>query len=92
MEEKLGNLLYINEDIFKEKNKLRKKIYEKIIYLKDYSKLDEREHFLFQESKELFENENEDKDEEFRKLVDKYYNLNNLVNSINFYINELKKV
>ena len=90
MEEKLGNLLYINEDLFKEKNELRKKIYEKIIYLKDYSRLDENENFLFQKAIQIFEDENEYEYQEFRKLTNKYYYLNKLTESIKFYTNNIK--
>ena len=85
MEELLDNLHFINKDLFKEKNELRKKIYEKIINLKDYNILDEKEHFLFQKFKQLFEDE-----KEFIKLIDKYYNLNKLTESIKFYRNEIK--
>ena len=84
MEEKLENLLYINEDLFKEKNELRKIIYEKIIYIKDYKRFRDQEHFLFEKAKELFE------DEEFTKLTNKYYNLDKLTEAINFYNNMIK--
>ena len=90
----LENLLYINEDLFKEKDKLRKKIYEKIdekiIYLRDCS-LDQDEHFLFEKAKSFFEkNENEDEYKKIRKIINKYHDLNNLTRSIKFYTNSIK--
>ena len=91
MEENLNKILYINEYLIKEKNELRKKIYEKIINLKDYSKLNNKENFLFQEVKPLFEHEDENEYQEYKKLADKYDSLNNLTRAINFFSNEIKK-
>ena len=85
MEEKLQNFIYINEDLLKEKNEIRKKIYEKMIYLKDYCI--ENENFLFQKARELFENQDDYEYQEFKKLTNKYYCLSKLTEAIKFYIN-----
>ena len=95
MEKKLDNILYINEDLIKEKNELRKKIYERIyerIYiLKNNSKFYNNEFYnkeklLFEDFKLLFEFE-----DEYVKLTEKYNKLYGLTQSINFYSNEIKK-
>ena len=54
--------------------------------------MNNKEHFLFQESKELFEKENEDQDQEFRKMADRYYELNMLTRSIKFHTNNIKEL
>ena len=92
MEEKLNKILYINEDLIKKQSELRKKIYEKIICLKDYNIFDKEEHFLFQKAKQLYENKGEDEYQEFKKLVDIFTNLKILTQTINFYTKEIKKI
>ena len=87
---KLENLLYINEYLIKKRNKLRKEIYKRIIYVKDYSIFHENEHFLFQKAVESFKDEDEDEYQEFKKLANKYYNLSKLIQSIKFYTNNIK--
>ena len=89
MEKNLDKMLYIKEDLMEERKELRKKIYEKIINFKYIGNL-----FLFEKIEKLFqkeENENEDKNEieEFKKLLNNYRNINNLIYTINDFSNDL---
>ena len=90
MEENLNKILYINEDLIKEKNEIRKKIYDKINNLKNHefynNEYYNKEKLLFQDFKDLIEFE-----DEYVKLTDKYNRLYGLTQSINFYSNEIKK-
>ena len=92
MEENLNKLLYINEDLIKEKKEIRNKIYEKISNLKNNSNFYGKEFYikernLFQEFKALF-----DFEDEFTNLTDKYNNLCALTASINIHSDKIKKL
>ena len=78
MEEVIKNLNFINDELVREKNNLRKKIYEKIIDIKDYKFLDQNEHFLFQKYKQICDNED-------KEIIDKYMNLNIISSTIKTY-------
>ena len=105
-EDILVKLLSINKHLIQKKDNLRTKIYRKIFYLKKFSILNDCEEYIkamklfedeneneteyneFKKAMELFEDENQYY--EFKKFVDKYYNINKLIQAIKFYSNNLK--
>ena len=105
-EDILVKLLSTNKDLIQVKDSLRTKIYRKIFYLKKFSILNDCEEYIkamelfedeneteteyneFKKAMELFEDENQYY--EFKKFVDKYYNIIKLIQAIKFYSNNLK--
>ena len=82
MEKKLYTLNIISKSLINEKDELRKKLLEKIIYCNCYEKLNYYEETLIEKASILF------KDEEYEKLRINYLKLNRLTNSINNFLEE----
>ena len=75
MENNLEKLSILNKSLIKEKNEIRKKLYEKILD-EFYIEIESREEDLFESASKVF------RDKEYENLRKKYMNLNKLTNSI----------
>lgn len=64
--------------------------FKKAIELFEDENEDENEYKEFKKAMELFEDEDKYEYQEFKKLVNKYYNLNKLTKAIKFYENNIK--
>ena len=82
MEQSLNALNILNKSLINEKNEIRNKLFEKIINCKCYGELYSYEHTLIEKASNLFN------DEEYEKLRIKYLKLNQLTNSIYYFIKE----
>ena len=78
-------LLSINKNLILKKENLRVKIYRKIFFLKKFNILDDSQEYI--KYMELFQDDDEDEYNEFKKLADKYYSMNKLTKAIKFYFN-----
>ena len=82
MEESLDALNIINKSLINEKDELRKKLLEKIIYCKCNKRIETEEEYLFERASSLFQ------DEEYEKLRINYLKLRHLTSSIDYFIKE----
>ena len=82
MEKSLDELNIINKSLINEKDELRKKLFEKIIYCEYFEKLEHAENDFFERVSDIF------KDEEYEKLRISHRRLCYLINSIDYFIKE----
>ena len=85
MEQILDSLYILNKSLINKKNKIKNKLYEKIINSNYYLELESEEDSLFKKASEFFKYEEY---EEYEKLRLRYEKLKSITISINNFIKE----